>query len=390
MSSSEFLKAARDGDIAKLRSLPIPDQNTFDQALQLAASKGNYDEAKFLIERGANPRTNDNAALQWAAYNNYPEVVDLLLKNGANIQANNYMTIQKAAENNNQKVLDVIKTNVSYYPDITGMSGQEQSSIIKYIDNALEVLPRTLYLIHDNGGRPYQVEVDNNAVRVYPITDNGYSAISIYGVNAEKVFIGDSIKNEMTEYSGGYGPDFDGNSILVKVVGNNQYVWIGNRGIQQFQTKAPIVEYVSPVGNSDVPYPFAKDVNGNYYLLFVDTMVKNLPSKYISDPNDFYFDNHIIIGNEYESGHPEILKQLGYDIDMYLTGDEVFNLTYKPDAAAEYDDIVNVRFKAPMYFVDSAGNKHQVTKQEYVNLMNAYGNVFGMEGIHFTTIRKRD
>ena len=65
----------------------------------------------------------------------------------------------------------------------------------------------------------------------------------------------------MTEYSGGYGDEFDGNSILVHI-SENKYVYIGS-SIYSFESQAKIIRYISPVGNSDVPYPYAIDEKEN-------------------------------------------------------------------------------------------------------------------------------
>lgn len=53
-------------------------------------------------------------------------------------------------------------------------------------------------------------------------------------IKALKVFIGQSIKNQMTEYSECYGLHYDGNSILLQVE-NNKYVYIGD-SIFEFTT----------------------------------------------------------------------------------------------------------------------------------------------------------
>ena len=63
----------------------------------------------------------------------------------------------------------------------------------------------------------------------------------------------------MTKYSGGHGPKFTGNSILLNI-GDKRYVSIGWT-IYEFSTKDQITEYYSPVGKSDVPYPVQMEPN---------------------------------------------------------------------------------------------------------------------------------
>ena len=51
----------------------------------------------------------------------------------------------------------------------------------------------------------------------------GYAITTFFGgiwvdkLKPKKVFIGKSVKNEMTKFSGGYGKYFDGNSILLNI-----------------------------------------------------------------------------------------------------------------------------------------------------------------------------
>lgn len=103
----------------------------------------------------------------------------------------------------------------------------------------------------------------------------------------------------MTISSGGYGKEFDGNSILINTDRNN-YVFIGSR-IYSFQAKYEIVEYISPVGNNDVPYPYAIDKNKNIYLMEENIILHNdkinkLDHSHssldlIQDPYRYYYDN---------------------------------------------------------------------------------------------------
>jgi hypothetical protein len=100
----------------------------------------------------------------------------------------------------------------------------------------------------------------------------------------KRVFIGASPKNSMTLFSGGHGNDFYGNTILLQVT-NSEYIYIQS-SIERFKVLAPIVKFVSPVGNNNVPYPFAVDEDGNYYLLAFSIIIKDFPENYIYSPSD--------------------------------------------------------------------------------------------------------
>jgi hypothetical protein len=148
------------------------------------------------------------------------------------------------------------------------------------------------YLIHDNGSRPFTVDVkkrDNGKYNVVvwrnryegddykPIADE-----KIYSINNVEVFIG---KHPKCYYGDCLGKEFNGNSILLGL-GNNNYVYIGLK-IFEFKSLAKIKKFYSPVGNSDVPYSFAVDVDSNYYLLIEDVVLLNYQSE--DPPYEFYY-----------------------------------------------------------------------------------------------------
>lgn len=122
------------------------------------------------------------------------------------------------------------------------------------------------YYTLDNGGDKYLVKINSgNRVQVFGDTQ------PIAEYDAERVFVGTSRL---------HGRTFDGNSILVQLGTRafkrlrrdggamgavaeppNTYVLIGH-DIYEFKARDKIVEYESPVGNSDVPYPYAVDEAG--------------------------------------------------------------------------------------------------------------------------------
>lgn len=150
-----------------------------------------------------------------------------------------------------------------------------------------------MYQTHDNGGRTFRVFVDttNNVAVITHITPTEWPMKCYpYVVNKrfsfQRVWIGKSPKIEMTKiaFNGGYGPKFDGNSILFDL-GQNNYMQVGESVIL-FSTRSPIVKYVSPVGQNDVPYPWAVDKKGVYYLLAEKVKIKF--HKKPDNPHDIY------------------------------------------------------------------------------------------------------
>lgn len=83
-----------------------------------------------------------------------------------------------------------------------------------------------------------------------------------------RVFVGKSPENKMTKFSSGYGPRFDGNSMLFELppAAKRKYVFVGAAVFSFATAAAPIERFVSPVGNSGVPYPYAVDRDGGVYF----------------------------------------------------------------------------------------------------------------------------
>ena len=65
----------------------------------------------------------------------------------------------------------------------------------------------------------------------------------------------------------GYDPveQANGNTMLIKIT-NYRYIFVG-WCIYQFDTDEELIDYVSPLGNNDVPYPIAYGINYVYFML---------------------------------------------------------------------------------------------------------------------------
>lgn len=149
----------------------------------------------------------------------------------------------------------------------------------------------SFYFTHDNGGCPFKVGVDDNNVKIYKHrrnVDEKYHSKPILEFVANKIFIGEDPDNSCLKFCSDF--DHRGNSILLNI-GNNTCVFIGHE-IYQFETDKEIISYHSPIGNSDVPYPYAIDVDGNYYLMLDSVVISNsdkLQSRLESYQGDPYY-----------------------------------------------------------------------------------------------------
>lgn len=245
------------------------------------------------------------------------------------------------------------------------------------------------YLIHDNGGRPFKVRIDQN-VCIYKNTNNDEANYQEYETNPiltfeapQKVFIGTSPLNEMTQFSGGSGPRFDGNSILLHIR-DLEYVFIG-WNIFAFRAIATISEYISPVGNNDVPYPYATDVNNNIYLLIDDIVIKYDPERDMSDyddPYNYYYDHTLIVSNGRNHigcrGAPKI--ENFKSIKKIYAGKRRQSLRYSPFADKSYDTDTDYERKA-ISVVYTNDQRSIFSKSEYIELIQSYGELLSFEPI---------
>jgi len=113
------------------------------------------------------------------------------------------------------------------------------------------------------------VLVHNNKVEVFAREKNdkcpskeekenkiGWTILVLSVENCLNIFIGDDLAHGYT-----------GNSVLLQR-SNTEYMYISG-SIKEFKWPEQIVEFHAPVGNSDVPYPFAVTESGRV-ILFED------------------------------------------------------------------------------------------------------------------------
>ena len=130
------------------------------------------------------------------------------------------------------------------------------------------------YEIHDNGGTPFIVDVDSKSKKATVFknnynedTNNFIIGKKLLEIPYKEIFIGDNDKKQ--EYYSEKGV-YKGNSILLKL-SEYKYQYIGE-SIKTFETVKgdKIKKYYSPVGNNDVPYPYA--VGEKYTYLMIETV----------------------------------------------------------------------------------------------------------------------
>ena len=171
----------------------------------------------------------------------------------------------------------------------------------KQTDN--QPLTGKIYYIHDNQRRPFKVIVDgrNKNIKVYKDIRNR----KIKDIPDEPIYDKLVLQTKYkTLFDGGPLPKGEdkvafepGNSILICVSGN-KYIYIGDK-IYSFETDDgkdnEIIKYISPVGNNDVPYPYAISEK-NTYLMIEDVILDNqyLNDARISSDNEYKNDPYCL------------------------------------------------------------------------------------------------
>lgn len=140
------------------------------------------------------------------------------------------------------------------------------------------------YETHDNGGRPFCVEVEDDEIHIYSQLwdeENEYWAKHklILKTSYQRIFIGD---NDLQLHQYKKKGLFPGNSILIQI-SSHQYVFIGTE-VFRFETDDELLEYYSPIGNSDVSYPYA--IGTEWVYFFIESMM--IPQRLIHRKEDGY------------------------------------------------------------------------------------------------------
>ena len=133
------------------------------------------------------------------------------------------------------------------------------------------------YLTHDNGSRPFRVEVSGKDVEIYrghyknlPDGSKDWNATMEYNelvkkLTVKEVHVGQSPCNSAIYISDACGAFGKGNSILAHLSGN-KYMFVGDC-IYEFSMEDDFEAYYSVIGNNDVPYPVTIGTKYVYMML---------------------------------------------------------------------------------------------------------------------------
>lgn len=258
------------------------------------------------------------------------------------------------------------------------------------------------YTTHSNGGRPFKVIIKEKGkdlfkVKVFAVKydsesessededcEESYQYYFIGTYLSDKVIIGKSPLNRMTEWSGGHGPEADGNSLIFRNYGKDTYVYLGN-GMYTFKPLSDIEKYISPVGPNDVPYPYAIDKEGNHYLMIEGVIIRNTKDNRDKldsykdnygdiDPYSHYYDYSYITATQHNVPHPPKIERF-MNIEEFYEGDEIRCLHYVPkDLDFPEDEKIYIKYYG-------SDERVEVTEDTLKDIAKAYGDLLSFEGI---------
>lgn len=253
-----------------------------------------------------------------------------------------------------------------------------------------------IYNTEWNGASMFRVSIlPTNCVTVF----NGSCDDSIIRKwdTCKQIFIGKSELNYMTEFSGGHGSKWDGNSLLLHVDANN-YAFIGE-SILTFTSDSPVKSFHSPVGNNRVPYPYAICENGDILLMIEQVVLKSndalnlyMTSDAMNDPYSYYYKENILVKYPRKKrGKGKNKKYLDdfhsyRDIQSFQIGLGQYELRYSSNPMAEYARFVesgsfeedNVATHG-ISIIDKNEATQLLTSDDFSELITSFGHERGFQ-----------
>jgi hypothetical protein len=165
------------------------------------------------------------------------------------------------------------------------------------------------YITHDNGGRPFLVNISKDVIRIYKHDSTDYD------VEPKKSDYTVLIK-EITNFNG-YWYGFDNNTKNKKTNGTSilieikelKYIFIGVYVIE-FVTDEPIIEFRSTMGNSDVTYPYAWSENKIYMLIYENVQYMNRKDVNIDVQNEASVWQNGFFNKEYKNNIKKLKRSV--------------------------------------------------------------------------------
>jgi len=243
-----------------------------------------------------------------------------------------------------------------------------------------------MYEIHDNGGRPFLVIINSYGyVTVYKSSNYGSMLphdleydLEVFRFYPSQIFIG-----KLDNY---YYHSEEGNTILLHLA-NHMYVFIGMH-IYTFHSHYPIVKYQSPIGGSDVPYPWAIDSNHNYFLMIEHVICAHsepLPAN-VNVYRDFY--DRGLMSRDEGRIPPQEPPVVFRDIAEFFIGDDMYTLKYNVTPDLDYDRLIGWD-EGDLRVIKRDGTECVLSRDDYIELMESFGELIGCKALEYNVIHRR-
>ena len=225
--------------------------------------------------------------------------------------------------------------------------------------------PARRFATHDNHERPYEVEVAGPRVTVR--RSDGH-APPLWDGRAFRVFVDER--------------PFGDNTVLFEL-GDGTCMFVGGC-VSHFRPLAPICEYASPLGNNDVPYPYAVDADGRYYLLIEDARLDVVPEEFRFRPYTWYYKRNLLTVDRGWVPPRSPLVDTESVRKFFIAG-ERYTLRYAPRPREEYERLTR-DLGAPLELEYANGERAELDADAYARLMHAFGQRAGFDTMHTTTV----
>lgn len=171
----------------------------------------------------------------------------------------------------------------------------------------------------------------------------------------------------------------EGNVIIVEIEPLNYY-YIGAT-IFKFTTQSPLIELVSNVGNNKITTPYAIDETKSYYLFNNFTIISGAVS--MENPYLYFNDNSLI--TEDRVYQPPRQPSAKTDIVSMYIGSIRYTARWVSNPGEEYDRITK-RYNRALFIEYVGQQKTQITRDEYIEIMNNFGKLMGYVSLEYTKV----
>lgn len=226
----------------------------------------------------------------------------------------------------------------------------------------------------------------------------------LYRFEATEVFIGEDLTS-IDESNDGLV-----NSILVKLLGTNEYVYISDC-VFSFKTDSHIIDLRSFIKNQNTPsntsntldtkvLTYAIDMNNRCYLMneyvIMNADNNNNDLNYWNcvypDPYEYYYKITLITPDIRYVIPIEPVHKYFEEIKKFFINNKEYTLRYTPNPEEVYDTIINEHsnngYKPFISVTDTENISYGISREQFVDIMKEFGNIIACKSLSVKIIKK--